>query len=79
MLDIEEQNERNKPLQQFKSVFNMGRGAVYIIIAYFVYTTPGVSYRFGKTNVKIFCLLTLVYGIFRVYRSLVEYKQTLKK
>ncbi len=68
-MNIDERNNKNKPVTQFKATLDVGLGIMYIIVATMIYRIPRIFIRFGKTFTIILCSIIVLYGCYRIIRG----------
>ena len=74
-MEIEERNNKSSGFKNFSMVFHFSMAILYVILAVFIYLKPPPFLQdFSKTNLlAISCLISL-YGIFRLYRAWMAFK-----
>lgn len=77
-MNVEERNRDHKALNGFKGAMDLGMGLIYIGVSAYVATNPSLTEPYG-VSVYIFSVLFGAYGIFRLYRGLVTFKNAVKK
>lgn len=74
-MNIEERNEKNKAYKNFRSVLHLGMGALYIALGVFVmYFKSFGAYTLPISLAYVFGILMLVYGAFRVWRGMADFR-----
>ena len=73
-MDYEERNSRNNVYGQFKSSMDIGMGVLYIIISGYAMNMKFIIDRYGKTLVWGIAILFILYGISRIVRGILFYK-----
>jgi len=69
----DEQRERNKGYVRMKSIMDYGMGTLWlgmgIFLTFIEKFNTGLERNFGDAPMKIFGVVCIVYGIFRIYRG----------
>ncbi len=78
-MNIDERNEKNKAYTGFRAAVDLSMGLIYVIVALYCLYFPWVLAQFGKMNVYILVSLFALYGAFRLYRGIVQFKNSIKR
>lgn len=73
-MDIKERNKRSKAYVQFRMIFDMAMGLLYIACGVLVIEVKTFGIKFNVPVSRAFLLslggLLILYGLFRIYRAI---------
>ncbi|MBK7762368.1 MAG: hypothetical protein IPI46_03215 [Bacteroidetes bacterium] len=76
-MNIEERNDKQKAYKQFRASIDMAMGLIYIIIPIYAMNMQFIVAAYGKSLVYTIGGLFIAYGLFRMIRSLMAFREIL--
>ena len=73
-MELHDRNRNNSAFGQFKSSLDMAMGVLYMAIPIYAMQTQFIIAEYGKTTVYTIAALFMAYGLFRIFRGLMFYK-----
>lgn len=74
-----EEQEESKATIGFRASVDLAMGVLYIVISSYFMIFPYLIESFWKYDVKILGGLLIFYGLFRIVRGLIKFKNTFMK
>lgn len=78
-MNIEDRNDKQKAYKQFRASIDMAMGVFYIIIPIYAMRMQFIVEAYGKSLVYTISGLFIAYGIFRIIRSIMAFREIFSK